>query len=124
MSVHNLSEAKEAHDQRRLPDVPPTRGGIHLEPGPQEHVPRHDPASQPLLHLLLAQHVPDGRPAQRTQQYGGLHTVMTSNSILFIGLKGTEEQLYPDILANSFLKFSASGILLQRNIFLFGQIAP
>lgn len=31
----------------------------------------------PLLHLLLPQHVPYGRPAQRTQQCGGVYQVMT-----------------------------------------------
>lgn len=73
------SKGKETHDKRWLPDVPGPRGGIHLQPSPQTCVPGHEPAPQPLLHLILAQHVPDGRPTQRAQQHRGLHKVTTTN---------------------------------------------
>lgn len=77
------SEAEKAHDQRWLPDVHAPGRGLHLQPGSQTSVPGHAPAPQPLLHLLLAQHLPDGGPAQRPQQHGGLHQVsplITSSS--------------------------------------------
>lgn len=71
-----FSKAEKAHDQRWLPDVPAPGRGLHPQPGSQKHIPGHASAAQPLLHLLLAQHVPDGGPAERPQQHGGLHKVI------------------------------------------------
>ena len=73
----STSEAEEAHDHRRLPDVPAPGGGLHSQPGSQTRVSGHAPAPQPLLHLLLTQHLPDGGPTQGTQQHRSLHQVTT-----------------------------------------------
>lgn len=71
------SKDAEGHVYRRFPDVPGVSWGLHLPPQAAEPVPGHDPAPQPLLHLLFTQHIPDGGPASRTQQCRGIHTVCT-----------------------------------------------
>lgn len=74
------SQASEGHDLRRLPAVLGLRGGRHLQPALSERLPGHEPPTVPLFHLVLAQHLPDGGPATRTQQRGGLHQVRPSIS--------------------------------------------
>lgn len=80
----STSQAAEAHDQRRLPEVHEPGGRLHLQPGPQTGVSGHAPAPQPLLHLLLAQHIPDGGPTQRTQQHRSLHKVTAFTDISYV----------------------------------------
>lgn len=69
------SQAAQCHDIWRLPDVPWLSWGLHLQPTAAGHLSGHEPASVPLLHLLLPQHLPDGGPVQRTEQCGGIHQV-------------------------------------------------
>lgn len=45
-------------------------GGGHLQPGPLQREPGHEPAAVPLLHRLLTQHLPDGGPAHVPVQGG------------------------------------------------------
>ena len=73
--LHPHSKAEEAHDQRRLPDVPPARRRLDSQPSSQKRVSGHEPAAPPLLYLVLPQHIPNGRPTQRAQQHRGLYQV-------------------------------------------------
>lgn len=78
-SVFVLLCSQEAgrHVARWLPDVPVLTGGLHLQTWESASLSGHEPAAQPLLHLLLAQHLPPGGPAPGTEQPGGLHPVRT-----------------------------------------------
>lgn len=83
-SVSHRPRSQEArrHVLRWLPDVPLLTGGLHFQTGAPRAPPGHEPAAQPLLHLLLAQHLPAGGPAARTQQPGGIHPVRAPLFIL------------------------------------------
>lgn len=70
-----FSQAAERHDVRRFLDVPGLGRRLHLQPTAAGRFPGHEPAAVPLLHLLVPQHLPDGGPAPRTEQRGGIHQV-------------------------------------------------
>lgn len=68
-----FSQGEEAAVQRWLPHVPESPRCHDSESRPQGCVPGYEPAPQPLLHLLLSQHLPHGGSAQRPQQHRGVH---------------------------------------------------
>lgn len=69
------SQEGQCHDQGRFSDVPAVGWGEHLQPLPPESLPGHDPASQPLLGVILTQHLSHGRPDHRAKQHRGLYQV-------------------------------------------------
>lgn len=69
------SQGSPRAECRRVPHVPLLPGGLHLQPPAPGAVAGHDPAALPLLHLLLAQHLPDRGPDPGPEQHRGLHQV-------------------------------------------------
>lgn len=55
--------SRPAPTPRRLHELHAEPGRGHLQPGPPRRAPGHDAAAQPLLHQLVPQHLPGGRPA-------------------------------------------------------------
>lgn len=112
------SQEGQRHDQGWVPDVPAVRRGEHIQPFPQESLPGHDPTSQPLLGVILTQHLSHGRPDHRAKQHRGLYQVKSvcvcvclpgfgrltsffqkkvlSMSVYADGCKGSRSNLPPD----------------------------
>lgn len=72
LSSCTFSQAEEAAVQRRLHHVHAPSRGLDPQLRSQRCVPGHEPPPQPLLYLLLTQHLSHGGSAQRAQQHGGL----------------------------------------------------
>lgn len=75
MSLSSFSQGEKATVQRWLPHVlaPPRHHGAQFRS--QRGLPGHEPTPQPLLHLLLTQHLSHGGSDQRPQQHRGLRQV-------------------------------------------------
>lgn len=69
------SQAKQVHDIWRLPQIYGVQRLLCVQPGSHHHVPRYGSPAQQLLHLLIAQHLPDWRPAHREEPPGRLRVV-------------------------------------------------
>ena len=79
----HFSQGEEAAVQRWLPDASASPRGYDYQSRTQGGVPGYVPAPQPLLHILLTQHLPHGGSAQRAQQHRGLCQVTNSSFFPF-----------------------------------------
>lgn len=76
----SCSSEEPLHVPERLHHVHAVPGERRGQPRPHQGPPGHEPPSEPLLHLLVAQHLSDQGPGDQRQQHRAVHQVFTGQN--------------------------------------------